>query len=93
MNRAGHYKRAEELAEEAVQVIAQAHFTQRRDAHNDAHLLLRRAMVHATLAAAVGADGAVVIDPGPPTSGRPLTMAERQAAGHPKPGPPPRVMS
>jgi hypothetical protein len=81
VNRSQHYRRAEELAEEAVQVIARAaqHPTQRRDARDDANILLRRAMIHATLATA-------------PADVEP----ERAMAGpvevRPKPGPP-RVMS
>lgn len=86
MNRAGHYRRAEELAEEAAQVIARAqqNLTQRREARDDAHLLLRRAMVHATLAAAVDADGGEVVIK--------ATAPPVINVGHPKPGPP-RVMS
>jgi hypothetical protein len=89
MNRSQHYSRAEELAEEAVQVIARAarrpeptvaqQVTQRREARDDAHLLLKQAMLHATLATA-------------PADVEPERAMAAPPAGHPKPSPP-RVMS
>jgi hypothetical protein len=98
VNRAWHYRRAEELAEEAVQVVTRsAHLlTQRRDARDDAHLLLRRAMLHATLACAP--DG---VDPDPVAEAdrhrvaqdeRPLppvvlSPTEPDGTARPKPGP------
>jgi hypothetical protein len=52
--RAFHYHRAEELAEEAVQKMASADRCAgaQRAARDDAHMLLRAALIHATLATA-----------------------------------------
>ena len=77
MNRAFHYAEAERLAEQARERIdaSEKHAGLRRAARDDAHLFLRAALIHATLAAAGPGveDGAIAParpKPGPPPGAR-----------------------
>lgn len=91
MNRTSHYQEAERLAEEAVQKMASAerYAGAQRAARDDAHMLLRAALIHATLATAVvEPETAQAQTDEQPTQDRTMTMAEVAKALRPKPGPP-----
>lgn len=85
MNRAFHYAAAERLAEEAVRVTKDAaqqqHQSVKQAARNDAHLFLRAALIHATLATANPEVEAAAIaraaDPARPVPGPHLHEATR----------------
>jgi hypothetical protein len=94
MNRADHFRIAEELLERASgdqrQAAASPSATTRASLHGDIRLYLRAAQIHATLAAAGPGVEQEVLAQG--KQERP-TQAERQAARpplHPKPVPPRR---
>jgi hypothetical protein len=74
VNRAGHYAESERLLTDALARIEAAakHATQVQQARNDAHLLLRASLIHASLA---GVDSDVELE-------------AAVASERPKPGPP-----
>lgn len=91
MNRFGHYTKAEELVEQAVQRIAQSvdekFPAMRHAARDDAHLYLRAALIHATLATAGPGVEPEAVDPQVAMTPPPPPPYEPTGIFSPKPGP------